>query len=351
MDVCFFNLMRDYIPRAEKGEFLPMDSYIAAENKKFSDLYWIDAEYKGKIYALPGDVKNWLVWINKSDLDKAKLPMPPENWTWDDYRAYAKKLTWGEGKDKHYGSFFYTWDHFNVFEAYNMIDDNPYFKADGSLNFDNPSFKTSIQLRYNLEMVDKTQMPLADAVALSLDYRNAFFSGRASMIPALSNIIPQAAAVQTYPHTFVTTYAPMPIPAKGGRPGVVYGDNRFYSIGKSSVNAAEAYKFIRFFTTEGIPMKNVSFTAAKEGAVSRSAIIDSLVAEKTELFDVPALKNVLTSPKLVVNIWKNNPLYTTEIVRMYQAEAELAVLGKQTADKSIENAMKQGNAILAKYKK
>jgi multiple sugar transport system substrate-binding protein len=349
LDICFFNVKFLYVPRAQKGEFLALDKYIAAEGKKYSDLYSIDATYDGKVYALPGDVKNFLIWINKNDLDKAGLPVPPLNWTWDDYRDYAKKLTWGEGKDKHFGSFFYTWDHFNVFEAYNKIDDNPYFKPDGSVNFQDPSFKSSIQLRYNLEMVDKTQMPLADVKALSLDYRNAFFGGRASMIPALTNIIPQTAALQTYPHTFVTTYAAMPMPA-GGREGIAYGDNRFYSVGKSTANAEEAYKFLRFFTTEGIPMKNVSFTAAKEGAVSKEAIIDAMVAEHTELFDVPALKRVLLNPKLRVNFWTNVPVYTGEIDRMFQAEAELAVLGSQTPDQAIANAMKQAPSILAKYK-
>ncbi len=349
LDICFFNVKFQYIPRAQKGEFLALDKYIAAEGKKYGDLYWIDATYDGKVYALPGDVKNWVVWQNKADLEKAGLPSPALNWTWDDYRAYAKKMTSGEGKDKHYGSFFYTWDHFNVFEAYNKMDDNPYFKADGTVNFQDPSFKSSIQLRYNLEMVDKTQIPLADAKALSLDYRNVFFGGRASMAPAMSNITPQAAALQTYPHTFVTTYAALPIPA-GGREGVVYGDNRFYSVGKSTANAEEAYKFLRFFTTEGIPMKNVSFTAAKEGAISKEAIIDSMVRENTQLFDVPALKRVLLNPKLKVNIWTNVPVSTDEIDKMYQAEAELAVLGSQTPDQAIANAMKKAPSILAKYK-
>jgi hypothetical protein len=97
-------------------------------------------------------------------------------------------------------------------------------------------------------------------------------------------------------------------------------------------------------------MKNVSFTAAKEGAVSKEAIIDAMVAEHTELFDVPALKRVLLNPKLRVNFWTNVPVYTGEIDRMFQAEAELAVLGSQTPDQAIANAMKQAPSILAKYK-
>lgn len=350
MDVCFFNVKYQYIPRAEKGEFLPLDTYIAAEGKKFEDLYTIDASFNGKVYGLPGDVKVMLVWLNKNDLDKVGLPIPPLNWTWDDYREYSKKLTWGEGKDKHYGSFFYTWDHFNLLEAYNKLDGNPFFKADGTLNFADPSFKSSLELRYNLEMVDKSQLPLADSKALTLDYRTVFFNGQVSMIPALSNIVPQTADTTNYPHTFVTTYAPMPIPKNGGREGYAYGDNRFYSVGKSTINAAEAYKFLRFYTTEGIPMKNVSFTAAKLGAVDKSVIIDSMVATKTELFDVATLKKVLLNPKLVTNIWTFVPTYTDEIDKMFLAEADLAVLGSQTVDQAIANAIKNGNSIAAKYK-
>lgn len=351
LDIAYFNVKFDFLPRAAKGEFVALDKYIAAEGKTFDDLYTIDASYDGKVYALPGDVKLFMIWINKNDLDKVGLPVPPLNWTWDDYRNYAKKLTWGDGPNKHYGSFFYTWDHYNVFDTYNLIDGNPYFKDDGSLNLENPAFKQSIQLRIDLERVDKSQMPLSDVKALNMNYLNAFLGGKASMLWMATNIVPQIAATDKYPHDFVTTFAPMPIPSNGGREGYTYGDNRFYSVGKSTIDAQASYNYLRFFTTEGIPMKGVSFTAAKGAGANQDSVINALVADNPKLYDVDALKRVIENPKLHVNVWTKVPVYTGEIDQMYQAQAELAVIGDKTPDQAIADAMKQGQAIIARYQK
>jgi multiple sugar transport system substrate-binding protein len=352
LDITYFNEKFDFLPRAAKGEFVALNKYIAAEGKSFNDLYTIDASYNGQVYGLPGEVKLFLIWINKNDLEKVGLPQPPLNWTWQDYRDYAKKLTWGSGPDKHYGSFGYVWDHYNVLETYGIIKDNPYFKADGSLNFENPAFKQSLQLRIDLEQVDKSQMPLSDVQSLNMNYLNAFLGGKASMLWMATNIVPQIASIDQYPHTFVTTFAPMPVPPNGGHDGWTYGDNRFYSVGKTTVDAQAAYDYIRFFTTKGILMKGIGFSAAQgAGSASNNQVVDALVANHPELYDIPALKSVINNPKLFVNVWTNVPISTAEIDQMYQKQAELAVTGDQTPDQAIANAMKQGQAILARYNK
>ena len=351
LDVCYWNIKFDYVPRAVKGEFAAMDDFLKGEGKSLTDLYTIDSTLDdGHVYALPGDVKEWVVWMNKNDLDKAGLSVPPLNWTWDDYRAYAKKLTWGEGEKKHYGSMFFNWDHFNVLTAYNRIDGNPYFKADGSLNFDDPAFAESINLRHDLEMVDKTQIPLSEIIAMELDYRTAFLGGRCSMIVMATNTIPQIAQTKDYPHDFVTTFASLPMPA-GGREGYTYADNRFYCIGKTTANAEETYKYLRYFTTEGIPMKNVTFTADKAGTVSMDQMVGNMTSEHPELFDGAQLVKVLTNPSLKANIWTNVPEYTSEIVSMYKAEAEKAVMGETTAEQAVKSAMEHGKSVMAKYGK
>jgi multiple sugar transport system substrate-binding protein len=292
-----------------------------------------------------------VVWINKNDLDKVGLPIPPMDWTWEDYREYARKLTWGEGPDKHYGSLFFNWDHYNVLEAYNMIDDNPYLKADGSLNLDNPYFRSSMDLRYTLEQVDKTQLPIAEIAAMSLDYRSVFFSNRVSMMVMFTNIIPQAANLTDFPHDFVTTFVPVPRARENGRLGYVYGDNRYYSIGATSKYPEEAYKYLRYFTTEGIPMKNVTFTAENTPAFSMEQMVDRMVSAAPQLYDVAQLKKLLTWPDLHVNIWKNVPAFTGEILNLYWAEADKAAMGELTPDQVFANIIPQAEAIIERNKK
>lgn len=350
LDIAYFNNKTLYAPRAMQGEFYPLDEFLAAEGISLTDVYSIDAKVDdGHTYALPGDVKWWLVWLNKNDLEEHGLPIPDLNWTWDEYIRYAKELTWGEGPDKHYGSLWNTWDHYNVLNAYNMIDGNPYFKEDGAHNLDHPAFRSSLELRYQLEQVDKTQFPLSEMLAMQTDYRSVFLSGGASMLVMASNIIPQIANIESFPHDFVTTFAAMPVP-EDGRPGYTYADNRFYSIGATTVNAEEAYKYLRFFTTEGIPMKNVTFTAEKDAVVTMDEMVENMTAAAPELYDVEQLKKVLSNPDLHPNIWDYVPTYTGEIVNVYWAEADKAAMGEISIDQVFENAIPQVEQIIERNK-
>jgi len=294
---------------------------------------------------LPGDVKEYLVWINKEDLDKAGLEVPPLDWTWDDFEEYAQKLTWGEGPDKHYGAMLYTWDHYNVLTAYNRLDDNPYLNEDGTLNLDDPAFRESLELRYRLEQETQCAIPLSEVMATNLDFRTAFFSGKCSMLLMATNIIPQTADLENYPHTFQTTYASFPMP-EGGRPGYAYADNRFYSIGATTVNAEEAYKYIRYFTTEGIPMKGVTFTADTNNTTGITDVVELMTATNPELYDKEQLLKVLTNPNLKNNFWEYVPSYTGEIVNLYRAQAEKAVMGEISFDEALSVATEQCQQVI-----
>ncbi len=347
LDICFFNVKFDYTSRAAQGEFYPMDEFIQAEGaSSVTDLYTIDSSMEdGKVYGLPGDVKEYLVWINKEDLDKAGLEVPPLDWTWDDFEEYAQKLTWGEGPDKHYGAMLYTWDHYNVLTAYNRLDDNPYLNEDGTLNLDDPAFRESLELRYRLEQETQCAIPLSEVMATNLDFRTAFFSGKCSMLLMATNIIPQTADLENYPHTFQTTYASFPMP-EGGRPGYAYADNRFYSIGATTVNAEEAYKYIRYFTTEGIPMKGVTFTADTNNTTGITDVVELMTATNPKLYDKEQLLKVLTNPNLKNNFWEYVPSYTGEIVNLYRAQAEKAVMGEISFDEALSVATEQCQQVI-----
>ncbi|WP_214408733.1 ABC transporter substrate-binding protein [Sphaerisporangium fuscum] len=51
------------------------------------------AEVKGKVIGIPAVVDNLGVVYNKKLFDAAGVPYPSKDWTWDDFRAAAKKLT------------------------------------------------------------------------------------------------------------------------------------------------------------------------------------------------------------------------------------------------------------------
>ena len=72
----------------------PLDKYISQEMKNdFYPQFLERVSYKGKIYALPwfGTVR--AMFYRKDLLAAASVPEPTASWTWEDFAAYAKKLT------------------------------------------------------------------------------------------------------------------------------------------------------------------------------------------------------------------------------------------------------------------
>lgn len=53
--------------------------------------------YDDKYYAVPKDIDTIALWYNKTLFDEAGLDYPTADWTWDDFREVAKKLTKDDG--------------------------------------------------------------------------------------------------------------------------------------------------------------------------------------------------------------------------------------------------------------
>ena len=49
--------------------------------------------WKGKLYAIPRDVSNLVVYYNKDLFDKKQIKYPDKNWTFNDFLEISKKLT------------------------------------------------------------------------------------------------------------------------------------------------------------------------------------------------------------------------------------------------------------------
>lgn len=48
--------------------------------------------YKGKLYAIPRDVSNLVIFYNKNIFDKKHIPYPDDNWTFEEFLKIALKL-------------------------------------------------------------------------------------------------------------------------------------------------------------------------------------------------------------------------------------------------------------------
>ena len=343
MDILMTSAFPEHAQRAGSGAYLPLDEYFEAEGIVPEEAYSIIQKVDDKIYGIPGDLKSWFVIINKDMLDAAGLEVPSLDWTWDDYREYAKAMTTGEGASKIYGSYFHSWDHYDYLGMWSTYPDNPMFKEDMSgVNFDDPDFKDWLQYRYDLENVDKSSMPYADVKSMNMNYRDKFFNGQIAMLPIGNFIVPELDDQDKYPHDFVTTFAP--IPAWGdAEPGTTYTESHFYSVSKTSKHPQEAYDFIRFYTTEGMRIRGISVSA--EAGIDKMEFMDMQIDDPTYV-DTEALSAVMNNPAWKDLVYANVPTYNKEMSQLMLDQCANFLLGSSSIDETIDSLITQGTQLM-----
>jgi multiple sugar transport system substrate-binding protein len=89
---------------AGRSQVVDLSNKVKDPSFNWADFYSFErdaATSGGKVYGVPALVDNLALVYNKKLFDKAGLAYPTESWTWDDFRAAAKKLT--DASRKQYG--------------------------------------------------------------------------------------------------------------------------------------------------------------------------------------------------------------------------------------------------------
>lgn len=344
MDIIMAPTAATMLSRAASGTYLPLDDLLSKEGVKADDVYTMIARQDGKVYAIPSDKSYSFVIINKDMLDKAGLPVPSLDWTWNDYREYAKKLTSGDGVTKVYGSHFHSWSSYNYLAMTSVKQDNALFKTPTETTFQDPNFAAFLQLRYDMENVDKSQTPIKDVKSLKMAYRDRFFNGLAAMFPTYSYMIPEVVKQDKFPHTFKTTFAPWP---KFGNDGVArrsQSNASYYAISKTSKHPQEAYAFLRWYTTEGVAQAGQLLSAAK--GIDMKAALTKIVGPNADKYvDMDALLKVMTS--MTDNPDTFAPTYQSAVDDLVGQESDKFLFGGQSIYATIKNLTDGGNKIIA----
>lgn len=84
------DILLDLTDKIEKSDVIDLENY----NQDVVKLYQKD---DGKQLGIPKDLDSAAVWYNKDMFDEAGIPYPTADWTWDDFREIAKKLTKADG--------------------------------------------------------------------------------------------------------------------------------------------------------------------------------------------------------------------------------------------------------------
>lgn len=330
IDVVMVNNAMTYAQRVDMGMFAPLDDKI---DFNYSDEYLADFPVDNVRYALPGKRSITYVLLNEDRLKEAGLEVP-KDWTWDEFREYAKKLNASDGS--YHGVYFHTWASQTLLKLFNQPENNSYLKADGTSNMDDPNLRDSFKLRYDIEHEDHSAVPYSDAISQKLNYRDQFLSGAASMLVMGSWMNSTIAGTAESAPDFKVAVAPYPKNNAQDQDIYTSNDYDYYGIGAGSEKQDLAFQFIRWMTTEGIQAQGTDISSWTKADVSEALknIINN--GTKPENVDLDSLVHTFEVSKGI-----NKPPavpYLSEIESEVNAEFEKYILQKQDLDTTITNS-------------
>jgi multiple sugar transport system substrate-binding protein len=189
-------------------------------------------------YGLPRDFQTIVLFYNKDMFDKAGVSYPTANWTWEDLRAAAKKLTLpadASGK-KQYGFIFDQWDmEVGWSEAIWAYGGDIISQDHKKTLVGEPAARQAWQLLHDMVFVDKS---VPDANEIGQYGGDLFQSGIAAMTPMGHWAVPGYNTAG-----FKYDVAPMP---KGPAGQATSVNSAGFVVSKVTKNPDAAFAFIKY---------------------------------------------------------------------------------------------------------
>ncbi len=333
--------------RADAGALEPLDAYLGGldPEKEWGKL---DNRWDGKYWALIFNSQPRFVYMNKNALDEAGLKVPTD-WTWEEYTDYAKKLMKGSGATKRYGAFHQSPD---TSEPVTILKGGDFiYKDECTTNFDDPLFLQALKMRVQMQDADKSIAPLGDVTAGKLQPYSEFLTGKAAQLIEGSWILRYVSNVKDNPRDFMIFFAPMPHfkdTPNPFRPG--NADDRC-SIAKASKNKEAAWKFMKWWGTEGYinmtPFGRMTLWRGRKPEDSIQAFL-SAFPEYQKYMDLDTYKSAMFG-----NADKNYPIQfrataAAEMGQIRTEEQTRVLLGEQKPEDGMKNIKKRCDEALGK---
>jgi ABC-type glycerol-3-phosphate transport system substrate-binding protein len=228
------NKLADLNPWLAKDPDLKADQYYDAMIKRFSK--------NGKLMVLPRDIAPIsCVYYNKDLFDKAGLAYPKDDWTWDDLRTDAMRLT-KRGADG-------TLKQAGFADDWNLVD--TWILSGGGKHLDdyfNPTKFTfaeggaldGILFRYKLLQVDKAMPSSSDSQSLNGGSMALFLNNQLGMFHSGLWKTPGFRKIQNF------KWDVAPFPRKKGTDPMYWAGGSGYTMKADAANPELCWKLIKF---------------------------------------------------------------------------------------------------------
>ena len=303
--------------------------------------------YDGKVYGLPTKMENYFILANKKMFDDAGIPLP-KSWTYDDFRAIAKKLTKGEGQDKIYGMYWNTIQ--EIFRpsylAQTVLGSNFLYKEGGNeTNLDNPEFIKLNQLVADMMLVDKSAVSHTDNVTQKLSVESTFLAGKSAMSLGVWTIR-SIKDLEKYPHSFATAYLPPPVSDKSKAKysigeGVI-GD--FICVNPNSEYRDAAFEFMMWYIKGGMLSMTPYGRVPLYQGITDETIADAYMKNGDKILDRPTvIKFLQPAPNMAVSTQTRK---FPEIQKVFNEALESIYTGHKDAAAALKEAKIKADSFL-----
>ena len=224
---------KDYSRQVSAGFFMPLNDAVEAAGIDPYALYGanLPVEKDGNYYALPFKQEMYCIFYNKAIFDEAGVPYPEGPWTWDEYVETAEKLT--DPKKGIYGSFMNADLPWMYMPAQQLAV--PFYKEDGSCNFDDPVFKEYAEWFKYISNDLCIQPSVAELEAENANWNYYALEGyRLAMFPQGNWFTRLLNSQEDYPKDWNYGVAPLPSAGEGG-------NNNLVSLGYVAINKNAAH--------------------------------------------------------------------------------------------------------------
>ena len=309
------------------------------------------------------------IWVNTEIFNKAGIAIPDENsWTFDDYFNLIREVTTksADGKVQVYGGVHWQWSFPGVLDlaTYGGWD---IVKADGSPNVNDPVLKASLEKYYKALFIDKSMPTDAEMTASKITPLYDLLKGKFATMMGASNSALFFDVYKVAGHLTEETDAKnvfklfkMPRFDNSSPANRIVPIVTSYSVTKTTQNPEEAYKFLRWFTTDCLV---ISSKVAHRVPTWKGADQNTLISNWR--FYQDANKNLVEGkdrkdlylkaldPTMTAYFPQNRSkyVYSSMLVEELKKEITLVLAGEKKVDDALAAAQKACEAVYEKEKK
>lgn len=252
-DVIFMNNLTMPV-YADSGVFEDLEPWInKSSDIKKDDFYpqvMSAMEWKSKLYGIPRDISNLLIYYNKDMFDKYKVSYPKNDWTFDDFLKTAQAITKDTNNDNKPDTYGFTLDKRPLFWLpFIWSEGGDIFNSDfTSFNLNSPEsisglqFYTDLRTKYHVAPDEKEVGNAKAGQLFSQEKIGMQLSGRWS--------------VPTYRTSLKFKWDVVPFP-KGQKGSIVDVDASGWCMSKASDKKEDAWKLIEYLAGQD-SIKNFS---------------------------------------------------------------------------------------------